>query len=184
MLTLEISKDLEMWDDRNERFLRVPKQTLTFEHSLVSISKWESKWEKPFFSKGDKTNDEMIDYISCMCITRNVPHKTFVAIAYDKELMSQISSYLNKPMTATKFKQRQVKPHRGDQSLTSERIYYLMIAFGVPVEFEKWHINRLLTLIEICDRKNTPNKKMSKADMLRARHAENEARKKAWHTRG
>lgn len=182
MLTLKTPK-VSLWDEQNEKFLYIPEQTLEMEHSLVSISKWESNWEIPFLSKESKTADQLVDYLRCMTLSKKVDPRVFYYITTNKELLKKVTDYIEKPMTATRFKEKPGQA-RANRTLTSEYIYYLMIAFNIPQEYQKWHINRLLTLIQLCDRKNTPKKKTSKHDILKNRYYENEARKKLWKTKG
>ena len=133
---------IEMWDEVNEEFIYVEEQTLRLEHSLVSLSKWESKWCKPFLTKENKTIEETIDYIRCMTITQNVDPKVYNCIT--NEQINQVNQYIEAPMTATWFsKDKNTKTSR--EQITSELIYYWMISLGIPFECQKWHLNRLLT---------------------------------------
>lgn len=145
----------EMFNHATNEFVTVKETTLLLEHSLVSISKWEAKWEIPYFSKTPKTNEQVIDYIKCMTLTKNVdPH------VYDiltEENLLDIKAYIEKKQTATTITNHQKGRNR--EVITSELIYYSMIAQNIPKEFEKWPINRLLTLIEVCAIKNAPPKK-------------------------
>lgn len=151
----------EYFDERTEEFINVKSYTIQLEHSLISISKWEAKWCKPFLGKEEKTEEETIDYIRCMTITQNVDPLAYNAIPV-KEL-EKVKAYINAPMTATWFRDRENRtPSR--KVITSELIYYWMVANSIPFECEKWHFNRLMTLIRICGEKNQPPKKMSKSD--------------------
>ena len=171
----------ELWDEVNQEFIQVKEQTLQLEHSLVSLSKWESKWCKPFFSKQDKTYEEVIDYIKCMTLTRNVDPLVYKCLS-DKNIQA-VNDYINAPMTATTFSND--KAGRGGREIiTSELIYYWMIALNIPFECRKWHLNRLLTLVRVCNIKNTPPKKMGQRDTISQYAALNEARKKQLHTKG
>lgn len=154
--------DTELYIEETNRFYNVSCQELNLEHSLVSISKWESKWKKPFFSLNKKTKEESIDYVRCMTLTQNVDPMAYYAIPNDE--MNRIKKYVDDPMTATTFSEKS-KPSR--EIITSELIYYWMIALNVPFECQKWHINRLLTLIRVCAIKNSPQKKMT-AQEIRA----------------
>lgn len=172
----------EMWDESKEEFLYMKERTLQLEHSLLSLSRWESKWNKAFLSKKEKTIDEAIDYVRCMTITQNVPDDAYLRIT--PTMLRQIDEYINAPMTATVIHDT---PHtRGNNGsvLTSEVIYYQMIALNIPFECEKWHLNRLLTLIRVCNIKNTPPKKMSTQAIMRQNAALNEARRKRFNTKG
>lgn len=171
----------EMWDEKTETFLKTKSQTIQLEHSLISLSKWESKWCKPFFSKDDKTTEETIDYIKCMTITPNV--EPYVYSFLTNEDIININDYISAPMTATWFSEDR-HTSRSSEQVTSELIYYWMIALNIPFECQKWHLNRLLTLIRVCNIKNQPDKKMSKREILSRNAALNEARKKQMNTRG
>jgi hypothetical protein len=171
----------EQWDELKQEFVYTKEQTLRLEHSLVSLSKWESKWCKPFLSKQDKTNEEIIDYIKCMNTTQNVDPNIFRCLSNDN--MLSIKQYIEAPMTATTFaKDTNKKPNR--EIVTSELIYYWMIALNIPFECQKWHLNRLLTLIQVCNIKNQPPKKMSKKDIMSRNAALNAARRQQLNTKG
>lgn len=167
---------VEMWDDEKEEFVvNTKEQTLCLEHSLVSLSKWESKWRKPFLSKEPKTQEETIDYIKCMTITQNVDPNVYNFLS--RENIQAINDYIEAPMTATTFsKNRNEKPNR--EIITAEIIYFWMISFNIPPEYQKWHLNRLLTLIRVCDIKNQPDKKMSRREVLSQQASLNAARRK------
>lgn len=151
----------EYFDERTEEFINVKAYTLQLEHSLISISKWEAKWCKPFLGSEEKSEEETIDYIRCMTITQNVDPMAYNAIPASE--LEKVKAYMHAPMTATWFNDREKKtPSR--RVITSELIYYWMIANSVPIECEKWHFNRLMTLLRICGEKSQPPKKMSKSD--------------------
>ena len=172
----------ELWDESKEEFIQVKETTLELEHSLVSLSKWESKWCKPFLTKNNKSDEEMLDYIRCMTITPKVKPEIYYALTRDN--ITQINDYINAPMTATWFSDDKQK--RGSREIiTSEIIYYWMIALNIPFECKKWHLNRLLTLIKVCNIKNDPNpKKMSKKSIMSRNAALNAARRKQFETKG
>ena len=171
----------ELWDERNEEFITAKEQTLRLEHSLVSLSKWESKWCKPFLSKTNKSDEEIIDYIRCMTLTQNVPDEVYRCLTDDN--IRKINEYIDAPMTATWFHEDKTKGTSREQT-TSELIYYWMIALNIPFECQKWHLNRLLTLIRVCNIKNQPPKKMSKRDIMSRNAALNAARRKQLSTKG
>lgn len=150
----------EFFDERTEEFIEVKACTLQLEHSLISISKWEAKWRKPFLGTDEKTEEETLDYIRCMTITQNVDPMVYKAMPNSE--IQRIKEYINAPMTATWFKDDKRPPSR--KVITSELVYYWMIAQNIPFECEKWHFNRLMTLIRICGEKSAPQKKMSKSD--------------------
>ena len=176
----------EGWDEAKQEFVYTNEQKLILEHSLLSIAKWESRWKKPFLDKfKEKTYEESIDYIRCMTITQNVDPNCYYCIT--NEIMKQISDYIEDTMTATWFSKEQQRMRPGrltHEVVTSELIYYWMVALQIPFECEKWHINRLLTLIQICNIKNEPPKKMSAAEITRRNAALNAARLKKYHTKG
>jgi len=164
----------EMYNEETEEFLETKSQVLQLEHSLVSLSKWESKWKKPFLGKGNKTTEESIDYIRCMTITQNVDPRVYMAI--NNEIIEEVSKYVADSMTATTFSK--IDERRINREIvTAEIIYYWMIALDIPFECQKWHLNRLLTLINVCNLKNQPKKKMTPKQLASRNRALNEARR-------
>lgn len=181
MLTITVPEQ-ELYNERTEEFLTIPSSTLTLEHSLVSISKWEAKWKKPFYDKNEKTPKEVTDYIRCMCITKNVQPNVFYYLG--DENLKKIQEYIADPMTATTFSNHE-KGSRRQRIITSELIYYWMISDGIPLDCEKWHINRLLTLIHVFDAEaNASKNKMSKKDIYSQNAALNAARRAKSKSRG
>lgn len=181
-----IVKPKELWDEINEEFITNNKETvLQLEHSLVSVSKWESKYCKPFYARDEKqavkTDEEILYYIKCMTITQNVGDEVYKSLS--NENIKSIKDYIDAPMTATTFSNLD-RNSRNREVITSELIYYWMIALNIPMECQKWHLNRLLTLIRICNIKNTPPKKVSKRDLASKYAALNAARRKQFHTNG
>ena len=171
----------EQWDEQLQQFVNTKEQTLQLEHSLVSLSKWESKWNKAFLSKNEKTLEETLDYIKCMTINQNVNPDVYRCLNADH--IEKINRYIEAPMTATTFNdQKQSKANR--EVITAELIYYWMIALNIPFECQKWHLNRLLTLIRVCNIKNTPPKKMSKRATAKQYASLNAARRKQMNTSG
>ena len=171
----------ESWDESKQEFVNFKGQKLQLEHSLVSLSKWESKWGKAFLSKSEKTYEETIDYIKCMTITSNVDPVVYEHLT--QENIEQVNEYIQAPMTATTFVDD--KSSRGSREvITAELIYYWMIALTIPFECQKWHLNRLLTLIRVCNLKNTPPKKMSKRATARQYAQLNAARRQKHNTKG
>ena len=173
--------ETELWDENKQEFLRTKEQTLQLEHSLVSLSKWESKWSKPFLSKRDMSIEESIDYVRCMTITQNVKPEVYNALTVEN--MKNIADYINAPMTATYFSANIGSKPSGEQT-TAEIIYYWMIALNIPPECQKWHLNRLLTLIRVCEIKNSPPKKMNKREIMSRNAALNAARRKKLNSKG
>ena len=170
----------ELFNESTSRITRVKGRDLQLEHSLVSISKWESKWKKPFLGPKQKTREETIDYIRCMTVTQNVDPLVYQCLSYEN--IKQVNEYINDPMTATTFK----KPNKkgNSQIITNEIIYYWMFSLEIPKECERWHLNRLLTLIRVCDEKSQSGKKMSKRDVMNQNRALNAARRRKLGTRG
>lgn len=181
MLKITVPKT-ELFDETKNMFIEVNEQTLALEHSLVSLSKWESKWCKPYLTREAKSVEEVLDYIRCMTITQNVDPNVYKCLT--SEHLAQINEYINAPMTAAWFSKNDTPPSRSSEQVTSDIIYYDMIACGIPFECQKWHLNRLLTLIHICNEKNKPPKKMSKNATMTRYKTLNAQRRKRLHTRG
>ena len=180
MLTIDIPA-VELYDEEKNEFQTIKGQTLVLEHSLVSVAKWESKWCKPFLTKEKKTPEESADYIRCMTITQNVNPDVYKNIS--NKVIDQVTAYIEEPMTATTFPKND-RRSINREIITAEIIYYWMIALNIPIEFQKWHLNRLLTLINVCNIKNQPSKKMSRKEILERNRALNNARRKNLGTGG
>lgn len=180
MLQITIPSN-ELWDAENQMFIQTKDCTLNLEHSLVSVSKWESKWNKSFFSKKEKTYEEILDYVRCMTLTQNV--NPYVYIGITKNNLDAVYKYINAPMTATVFSETK-RGGNNRETITSELIYYWMITFNIPFECQKWHLNRLITLIRVCGIKNSPHKKRSKREIMSQNAALNAARRKKFNTKG
>lgn len=172
--------EAEYFDDLKEEFIYVKETTLCLEHSLVSLAKWESKWNKPFLSNTNKTDEEIVDYIRCMTITQNV--NPLVYLGLTRANYSQINEYIDAPMTSTWFSNKQ-KQSRQREIITAEIIYYWMVSLNIPFECQKWHLNRLLTLVRVCNEKNNPQK-MSRKEQIAQQRELNAARKKQMNTKG
>ena len=170
----------ELYDAERNEFTQTKEQTLQLEHSLVSLSKWESKWCKPFLTKDEKTIEETIDYIKCMTITQNVSDDVYKYLTNNNT--QQVKDYINHEMTATKIFDEKKPPSR--EIITAEVIYSWMIVFNIPFECQKWHLNRLLTLIKVCNIRNSPPKKMSKKEIMKRNSELNAARKNTLGTKG
>lgn len=172
----------EMWDERRQMFVSTKEQHLSLEHSLVSISKWESKWHQAFLDeRKEKTEEMMIDYVRCMTLTQNVDPDVYVCLS--PENMREINEYIQDSHSATFFSTDGPKgPSR--ETVTSELIYYWMVALQIPFECQKWHLNRLLTLIRICNIKSEKPKKMSKRALMERNASLNAARRKKLGTTG
>lgn len=171
----------EQFNEETNEFVTTKAQTLQLEHSLISLSKWESKWCKSFIDSKNKTNEETLDYVRCMTLTSNVKPEVYQCLT--PQNIADINAYIDAPMTATVFNDMGDKGGKKDV-ITSELIYYWMIANNIPFECEKWHLNRLITLIRVCNIKNTPPKKMSKRDIMSRNAALNAARRQQMNSRG
>ena len=171
----------EKYDESKNEFIYTKETTLKLEHSLLSISKWEAKWNVPFLDNREKSREEMIDYIRCMTLNSNVNDDVYYGLSAENH--DAITKYINSPMTATTFNDMN-KGTGSYEVVTSELIYYWMVAHGIPFECEKWHIQRLLTLIRICGAKNSSPKQMSRRAILEQNKALNSARRARLHSRG
>jgi len=183
MLPIKI-KETELFDEKNSSFIKIKEQVLHLEHSLISLQKWESKWKKPFLSTmKNRTEEEALDYIKCMTINPNVIDEN-VYKALTANDLKEISRYINDPFTATTFSDGGQNPSEKKEIITAEIIYYDMIAMNIPQEYRKWHLNQLLTLIQVCSIKSQTPKKMSKNQIARENAARNAARRKALNSKG
>lgn len=183
----------EYYNNETEEFVNVPEYVLHMEHSLVSISKWEAEWEKPFLDENsERTTEETFSYIKYMTFEQNIPDAVFKSLS--TENLKKINSYIEKKMTATWFredkKEGQSKrrgPFRKGEVITSEVIYFWMIELNIPVDFQKWHINRLLTLIRVCNEKHKEangDNKMSRKEIMARNKALNAQRRARMKSRG
>jgi hypothetical protein len=179
MLKLTILGE-ESWNKEKEEFVYSDAIVLELEHSLVSLSKWESIWEKPFLSKDEKTSDQILSYIQCMC-DEEIPVEIFAKLA-QKDL-DKITDYIDAKMTATWFSDEQ-KGSKNGEIITSELIYYWLVAFTIPFEVQHWHLNRLLTLIKVCSIKQQKPKKMSRSELMARNRMLNEQRRRQLGTNG
>lgn len=169
----------EVWNEETDSFDYIGGSTVRFEHSLFTLSKWESKYEKPFLSDVEKTDDEMADYIDFMVVDGK---QTGLMAKLSRDNVEAIRKYIESKQTATWFSEDRRGPAR--EVITTELIYYWMIANNIPFECEHWHISRLLTLIRVCGEKNNPPKKRSMAERLDEQRRLNEQRKAAYNTNG
>lgn len=171
----------ELYDSETQTFSDAEEVEIELEHSLLSLSKWESKHEKPFLSAKDLSREETFDYVMCMILTPGITEDMIEHAT--AQIVSEVNAYINSPQSATKFGELPEKRVQGEV-ITSELIYYWLSAFNIPWECQTWHLNRLFSLIRIANNKNTPPKKMSKAERARQMHELNEKRKKELNTRG
>ena len=170
----------EWFNEQTLEFVQMREQHLRLEHSLISISKWESKFKKPFLSS-EKSTYEVIEYVRCMTLTQNVDPSVYLNLTEGN--FKEIGDYINDPMTATTFKKMPSK--RGPKEIvTAELIYYWMISFNVPLECEKWHLNRLLTLLQVFAIKQEQPKKLSQKELAARHRSINAANRAKFHTKG
>lgn len=183
MIKIEVPEK-EFFNEATQEFYNIKGCTLQLEHSLISISKWESKWHKPFVTgKYDepKTSEEILDYIRCMTLNSNIPPEVYYCLT--EADVKAICDYINDPMTASTVSNIGGSHGRGEV-VTSELVYYWMVAYQIPFECEKWHFNRLLMLIRICNAKNRDPKKMSNREIYKRNSALNAARRAKLHSKG
>lgn len=187
MLTVKIPDipEIELYDPDRNMFITQPgikAQTLVLEHSLISISLWESKWKIPFLTSKKKTTEQTLDYIRCMTITKNVDPELYNRLP--SSVIKMIQDYIDDPMTATTFTNTSSDKRNSRKIVTSEELYYDMAVLNIPFECEKWHLNRLITLIRIGTIRNQPQKKMSRKEIYERNAAWNKAQREARHSKG
>lgn len=178
MLTIEVPLR-DAVDDKNN-IVVLESYRLQLEHSLVSLSKWESQFKRPFLGNGEKNDEETLWYIQAMTLTPNVPPGVFYKLSESN--LVDIQNYIADKMTATWFNEKNNRPSR--EILTAEILYYYMIALNIPFECQTWHLNRLITLIKVCNEKSQPPKKMSRAEAGRMQREMNERRLRESGTNG
>lgn len=176
--------DAELFDEDTNTFIHIKGVTLQLEHSLISLRKWEEKWHKPFLKKEEKTTEEIVDYIRCMTLNpKKMDENVYRYIPPD--LLKEIIEYIQDPMSATTFNDSLIGAQKNSREIiTAEIIYYWMVAYNIPVEFQKWHLNKLLTLIKVVSIKNSPSKKMGKREAAQQRAALNKARRAKYNSKG
>lgn len=180
MLEINTMED-EFYDSRINKFIQIPACTFILEHSLISLAKWESKWHIPYFDNTQKTPIQDLDYIRCMVIGNIKNEHVFNNLS--SENIIRIRDYIDNPMTATTFNKKSNGKTRKSVT-TAETIYAHMFANSIPLECQKWHLNRLLTLLRVCDLQNSPREKMSKKQTAAWNAEQNAARRSRLNTRG
>ena len=175
--------ETELFDELSGEFVKTKAQTLQLEHSLVSLAKWESKWKKAYIGTKDKTDEEAIDYIRCMTITQNVVPDTYIVIGHNRELLGKINEYIDDSMTAATFSKSDSARHSREK-ITAETLSHAMIVNNIPLECQKWHLNRLLTLIRFCSVKNGPSKKMGTREQMMRNAKINAKNRKKYNSKG
>ena len=172
----------EFWDERKEEFSYKKDVKVRLEHSLISISKWESIWCVPFVGT-PKTAEQAVSYLECMSLDPGIDSEVFARIAYNKDLSKKVNDYISSPMTASTIREDLNKKH-SSQRITSELIYYWMSAFNIPFEAEKWHLARLIMLIRIASEENKPKKKQSQKELMSEYQRINEMNKAKFKSKG
>lgn len=178
----------ELFDEVKEEFLPpidIKETKIQLEHSLISLKKWEQRWHKPFLGKSDQlTYEELLDYIRCMTLSHGMDPEIYKYIP--KNTIEEIVEYIKDPMTATWFSNNELTGAQKNsrEVITAEIIYYWMIALSIPVEFQKWHLNQLLTLIKVVNIKNSKPKKKDKNSAAKERAAINAARRAKYNSKG
>lgn len=181
MLEITTMED-EFFDQQTNKFIPIPSCTLILEHSLISLAKWESKWHIPYLGDNPKTENQELDYIRCMAIG-NIPNMVVFNSLSEANIL-KIRDYINNPMTATTFQKKKNDRPRKNEVITAEVLYSRMFAHGISMECQKWHLNRLLTLIRVCDLQNAPKDKMTKKQTAQWNAEQNAARRAKYNTRG
>lgn len=166
----------ELFDQETSTFTTIGDRLIELEHSLLSLSKWESKFQKPFLSSTAKTTEEVFEYIKFMILTDPIPDEVFTNLTETN--LEAIQEYIESKQSATTF--REMKQSRGrSETITSELIYYWMVTYQIPFECEAWHLNRLFSLIRICGIKNSKPKKMSQTELREYNRKLNSERRSA-----
>ena len=185
-LTIPDKEQVRLWDEVEEQFITLPAiagMTIRLEHSLASLSKWESITKKPFLSKEEKTQEETVLYIKCMDLSEDTPEEVYTILT--GENFEAISAYIDDKMTATTFNEDPNSRARNTgEFITAEIIYHWMVSLTVPFECQHWHLNKLLALIKVINLKNAPAKKTGRRESIANRRMMNQQRKAQMGTRG
>ena len=179
MLTIEVVTQ-DGYDEETEQFVAASVVVLELEHSLASLSKWESTFEKPFLNTFEKTPLEVMVYFMAMTLTPNVPSEVYKHLS--NENIDEINNYINSKQNATTFSN--LGEERSREIITAEVIYYWMVAMQIPFECQYWHLNKLLALVRVINLKNAPKKKMSAAEIASRNRELNSQRRAALRSTG
>lgn len=171
----------EWYDEKRNEFISFDGADIELEHSLYSISEWESKWEKPFAKDSAMKRVEFLDYVRCMALNK-VDKLAYLSLT--NKNVADINNYIKARHTATWFQKTNAPNGRRSETITSELVYYWMIEHGIPFSCDRWNFNRLMTLIEVCNRKNSKPGKRNQNDMLLEQHRLNMERRKRLNTNG
>lgn len=181
MLELVVKED-ELYLPHLNKFIEVPECTITLEHSLISLARWESKWHIPYLSNKERTQEQELDYIRCMSVNK-LKNDLVIKILSPMDIKT-IEDYIDNPMTATTFSKNIKNQRSKKEIITAEIIYSRMFAHGIPLECQKWHLNRLLTLLRVCDLRNTPPQKMGRKETAQWNAQQNALRRAKLNSRG
>lgn len=177
-----IIKENEFFQQSTNKFIQIPECMITLEHSLISLSKWESKWQIPYFTETPKTQIQEFDYIRCMVVGKIKNDRVFDGLTHEDIIT--IQNYISAPMTATTFSEKSKPKATKKEVTTAESIYARMFAHRIPLECQQWHLNRLLTLLKVCDLQNAPKDKMTKKQTSAWNAEQNAARRAKYNSRG
>lgn len=182
MLKLHIPESDEFFDEDKSEFMSFPAVDLELEHSLTSLATWESKWEIPFLSDKEKTDEQTLDYIKCMTLTNDVAPEVYLRL--DADHYKKVSTYIDAKMTATWFSEDKPNQKKSRVIITAEIIYHWMVTLNIPFECQHWHLARLLTLVKVCNQQNSPPEKLSRQQVIDRNRELNEQRKAQLGTSG
>lgn len=174
----------DVWDDEKEEFSTIGGQEIELEHSLYTLAGWEAKWHTQFAKNEGLTYKQLLDYIrNFMCQTPNVPSTAWLTL--DEETLRKIQEYMEDSHTGTSIKSlKTAKPQTKREVMSAEIIYCYMVQLGIPFECERWHLNRLLTLIDVCAIKSGPPKKMSRQESIALQRQQNASMRAKLGSRG
>lgn len=182
MLVITVNGE-ELYDERIQEFVSTEDVVLRLEHSLVSLSKWESKFCKPFLGPEKKSREEVLEYIKAMVVGEDIPDEVFSRLGHKN--IEKINEYISAENSATTFVETPQQKARGrSEIITAELIYFWMISYTVPMECENWHLNRLFALLKVCNIKNSKEKPMSAHEVAKRNRDINAQRREKLGTSG